>query len=97
MANPACSNINSNGTYIDVRLGEEEYAQAAVMEAIKDASRPVAGDGSGTYRKWLNVPPATFVRCFRSARAAGEICPEQGLVRAQQGRVHRLWPEHQKA
>ena len=53
MANPACSNINPNGTYIDVRLGEEEYAQAAVKEAIKDASRPVAGDGSGSKKEWL--------------------------------------------
>ena len=83
MANPACSNINPNGTYIDVRLGEEEYAQAAVKEAIKDASRPVAGDGSGSKKEWLKRAKRDYSSDGSVQPGAdGEIRFEQGLVQA---------------
>ena len=53
MANPACTNKNPDGVFIDVRLGDNEYAQAAVKQALDDAEkagkgRPRAGDGTGT-------------------------------------------------
>ena len=48
MAKPACSNVNPDGTFIDVRLGDNEMAQAAVLEELKSRrlQRPRAGDGS---------------------------------------------------
>ena len=54
MANPACSNVNPDGTFIDVRLGDNEMAQAAVREELENLKRqrPRAGDGSGTKRQF---------------------------------------------
>ena len=81
MANPACSNINPNGTYIDVRLGDEEMAQAAVKEALKDASRPVAGDGSGSFERVAETSDEDLTQMVPFPGADGEIRFKQGLVR----------------
>ena len=32
MANPACSNVNPDGTFIDVRIGDNEYACCVKQE-----------------------------------------------------------------
>ena len=54
MAKPACSNVNPDGTFIDVRLGDNEMAQAAVLEELDSLrkQRPRAGDGTGTKRQF---------------------------------------------
>ena len=46
MAKPACSNVNPDGTFIDVRLGDNEMAQAAVLEELdqlEEATSPRRG------------------------------------------------------
>ena len=54
MAKPACSNVNPDGTFIDVRLGDNEMAQAAVLEELESLrkQRPRAGDGTGTKKQF---------------------------------------------
>ena len=72
MAKPACSNVNPDGTFIDVRLGDNEMAQAAVLEELDSLrkQRPRAGDGSGTKRDFQE-------RAARDLRAMLPMSPKQ--------------------